>query len=207
MSALTPFLDRLFTTGEARLTGRPEPDDRSDVEEVLRRAFAEYRLDIAGPLIDFDPTAAVAAALFTAWTCWFAVSRDDPPEQVASLLPAIADPKTPGAHLSIDLTLRYAVTVYRRAHAQNADDVLVQRLAESFRRCPLTGALSDVADAPTGDLTFAGHAGLELLYAERLAANPRPAWVPAAGRTRERVELVYQQMGKKMPVEFDGGPG
>src|SRR4051812_47439236 len=156
MSALTPFLDRLFTTGDARLTGRPEPDDRSDVEAVLRRAFVEFRLDVAGPLIEFDPRPAVSAAMFTAPACWFAVSRDAPPEQVAAQLPAIPEPKTPAAHLSIDLTLRYAVTVYRRAHAQNADDVLVARLADAFRRCPLTGVLTDVADAPMGDLTFAG---------------------------------------------------
>src|SRR3954467_2674735 len=125
MSTLAPFLDRLLTTGEARLTGRPDPDDPHAAAEVLARSFAEFRLDVAGPLIDFDPPAALAAGLFTARACWFAVSRDDPPEQVTSLLPAIPEPTTPAAHLSIDLTLRYAVTVYRRAHAQNADDVLV----------------------------------------------------------------------------------
>jgi metal-sulfur cluster biosynthetic enzyme len=199
MSALTPFLDRLFTTGEARLTGRPEPDDRRDIDEVLRRAFAEHRLDVAGPLIEFDLDAAHASALFTARACWFAVSREEPPEQVATLLPTISDPKTPADHLSMDLTLRYAVTVYRRVHAQNAEDVLAVRLAEAFRRCPLTGVLSDVAEAPTGGLVFAGHAGLELLYAERLAANYRPAWLPAEGRLRERVELVFQQLGKAIP--------
>jgi hypothetical protein len=199
MSALTPFLDHLLTTGEARLTARPEPDDRRDVEEVLRRAFAEYRLDVAGPRIEFDAEAAVAAALFTARACWFAVSREEPSEQVKKLLPAIGQPITPEAHLSVDLTLRYVVTVYRRVHAQNPEDVLGIRLAEAFRRCPLTGVLSDVADAPTGDLLFGGHPGLELLYAERLAANGRASWLPPAGRTRERVELVYQQMGKAMP--------
>src|SRR5688572_5434339 len=130
MSALTPFLDRLLTTGEARLTGRPEPDDPGDTAEVLRRAFAEYRLDVAGPPIDFDPAAGSAAALFLARACWFAVSRDETPEQMAALLPKLAEPTTPAAHLSIDLTLRYAVTVYRRVHAQNAEDALAARLAE-----------------------------------------------------------------------------
>jgi len=200
MSTLAPFLDRLLTTGEARLTGRPEPDDRRDAVEILGRAFAEYRLDVAGPPIDFDPEAALAAGLFTARACWFAVTRDAPPEQVMSLLSAVPDPATPAAHLSIDLTLRYAVTVYRRAHAQNAADALVARLAETLRRCPLTGVLSDVADAPAADLAFAGHAGLELLYAERLAANFRPAWLPAEGRPRERVEVVFHQMGRAVPT-------
>ena len=200
MSALTPFLDHLFTTGEARLTGRPEPDDVRDTVEVLRRAFGEYRLGVAGPLIEFDPDAATAAALFAARACWFAVSRDETVEQMKELLPLPPEPKSPGAHLSIDLTLRYVVTVYRRVHAQNAEDALAARLAEVFRRCPLTGALSDVGEGPTGDLTFGGHAGLELLYAERLVTNYRPAWLPPPGRARERVELVFQQVGKPMPL-------
>jgi hypothetical protein len=200
MSALAPFLDHLFTTGEARLTARPEPDDPRDVAEVLRRAFSEYRLDFAGPRIEFDPEAGAAAALFTARACWFAVSREEPPEQVTKLLPAIPEPAAPAAHLSVDLTLRYLTTVYRRVHAQNPEDVLGTRLADALRRCPLTGVLSDVTDAPTGDLLFGGHAGLELLYAERLAANWRASWLPPAGRTRERVELVYQEMGKAMPA-------
>lgn len=200
MSALTPFLDRLFTTGEARLTGRPEPDDPRDTAEVLRRAFAEYRLDVAGPTVEFDPGAAATAALFTARACWFAVSRDETPEQMTALLPTLPEPAAPATHLSIDLTLRYVVTVYRRVHAQNAEDALAARLAEAFRRCPLTGVLADVREAPTGELVFGGHPGLELLYAERLAANFRPGWLPLGGRVRERVELVFQQMGKPMPL-------
>jgi hypothetical protein len=62
-----------------------------------------------------------------------------------------------------------------------------------------------VAEAPTGDLTFGGHRGLEFLYAERLAGNYRPAWLPPAGRTRDAVELVFQQQGKTLP-EASGGP-
>jgi hypothetical protein len=198
MSALAPFLERLFTTGEARLTARPEPDDRRDVETMLRRAFAEYRLDVAGPPIDLDFDAALAAAIFTARACWFAVSRDEPPEALKTQLPAVPAPKSSAAHGSVDLTLRYLTTVYRRLHAHNAEDVLVKRLAETFRQCPLTGVLSEVADAPTGDLLLGGHAGLELLYAERLAVNYRAAWLPSTGRLRERVEVVFQQMGKAL---------
>jgi hypothetical protein len=194
---LRVFFDHLFATGEARLAERPDGDGRREVLAVLRRAFAEYRLDVAGPLIELDEEAAAAAALFMARACWFAVSRDEPAEQVAHLLKPLAEPKTPAGHLSVDLTLRYLATVYRRVHSQSPDDVLTTRLAETLRRCPLTGVLSDVEDGPTGDLTFGGHRGLELLYAERLAANYRPAWLPPAGRTREAVELVYQERGER----------
>lgn len=201
MAALATFLEHLFATGEARLTERPDGGDRREVRAVLRKAFAEYRLDVAGPPIELDEDSAAAAALFTARACWFAVSRDEPPEHVTALLKTLAEPKTPAAHLSVDLALRYVVTVYRRVHAQNPEDTLVARLAETLRRYPLTGVLSDVADGPTGDLTLGGHRGLELLYAERLAANFRPAWLPANGRTREVVELVFQQMGRKCPSD------
>ena len=199
MSALGPFLKHLFATGEARLTARPEVDHRREAVGVLRRAFAEYRLDVAGPPIEFDEEAGLAAALFTARACWFVVSRDDPPEEVTKSLAPPPDPTTPAAHLSADLTLRYAVTVHRRAKAQNPEDVLTRGLAETLRRYPLTGVLADVTDGPTGDLRFGSHRGLELLYAERLAGHFREGWLPPDGRTREAVELVFRQHGKAWP--------
>jgi hypothetical protein len=201
ITPLAPFLDHLFSTGEAQLAGPPEIDDRRQVESAIHRAFDEFRLGIAGPLIGFDANAAVAAALLTARACWFAVSRDEPPELVASQLMPLAAPTTAAEHLSIDLTLRYAVTVHRRAHAQNPKDPLAIRLAETLRRCPLTGALADVADSPNGDATLAGHRGLQLLYAERLAANFRLEWLPAEGQARDLVEMVVRKQGNPWPPE------
>jgi hypothetical protein len=197
--ALAPFLEHLFATGQAKFIEPPDADDVRDVQSVLRRAFAEYRLEVAGPPIDFDPDAAMAAALVMARGCWFVVSRDESPEVVEAVLAPLASPKTAAGHLSIDLTLRYAATVYRRANAQNPEDELPARLAETLRGCPLSGVLADIADAPIGDLTFAGHRGLELLYAERLADHFRLTWLPPEGRSREAVEWVFQQQGKKLP--------
>jgi hypothetical protein len=201
MSSLSEFFEHLFATGEAQLAGRPELGDRRECDEVLRGAFNEYRLDVAGLLIEFDADAAVAAACYTALACWFAVSHDETPEQVRSLLELPALRATPQATLSTDLALRYVVTVHRRVKAQNSDDVLVKSLAETLRRWPLTGVLSDVAEPPTGDLTFGGHRGLELLYAERLAGYYRPSWLPAEGRRRETVEMIFRQQGRPWPPE------
>ena len=199
MTPLAEFLERLFTTGEGQLGDLPEHDDSKEVQRVLQAAFEVHRLEVAGPRIEFDPFAAVAAANFTARACWFAMSNEEPPEEVKEILRPLAEPKTPAAHLSIDLTLRYAVTIYRRTHAHNAKDVLATQLADVLRRCPLTGVLADLGDPPTGDLTFAGHFGLELLYAERLASNARQSWLPAEGRLREVVEMVFRQSGKAWP--------
>jgi hypothetical protein len=192
MSALSEFFEHLFATGEARLTGRPDLGDRRELEEVLRSAFNEYRLDVAGPLIELDADAAVGAAYYTSLACWFAASHDETPEQVKGLLKMPDVRATSQAALSVDLTLRYVVTVHRRAQAQNREDVLAKLLSDTLRRWPLTGVSSDVAEPPTGDLTFAGHRGLELLYAERLAGNYRESWLPAEGRLREMVEMIQQ---------------
>ena len=70
-----------------------------------------------------------------------------------------------------------------------------------LRRWPLTGVLSDVAEPPTGDWSLAGHRGLELLYAERLASNFRSAWLPSEGRLRDVIEMVQRQQGKPWPPE------
>jgi hypothetical protein len=199
MTDLGPFFERLFASGEALLTGRPEVGDRREFESVLRAAFTDYRLAVAGPMIEFDLEPGIAAAMYTALACWFAVSRDEPAAQVKSSLAPLTIAATPAAHLTIDLTLRYAVTVHRRSRSQNPDDVLAKLLADTLRRWPLTGVLADIADVPTGDLTFASHRGLELLYAERLTANYRPAWLPADGRLRETIEWNYRQQGKTWP--------
>lgn len=201
MSALASFFEHLFASGEARLTGRPELNGRPEVERVLKQAFNEYRLEVAGPLIEFDSEAGIAAAYYTALACWLAVSHDERPEQIKAMLKLPAIRATPQAALAVDLTLRYSTTVHRRARAQNSEDVLATLLGETLRRWPLTGVLSDVAEPPTGDLTFAGHPGLELLYAERLVDSYRPAWLPAEGKLRETVEMIYSQKGRPWPPE------
>jgi hypothetical protein len=67
--------------------------------------------------------------------------------------------------------------------------------------------LSAVADPPRGDLEFDGHTGLQLLYAERLADNLKPAWVPAGGRCREVAELVFQERGRVLPAAPESKKG
>jgi hypothetical protein len=77
--------------------------------------------------------------------------------------------------------------VHRRAKALNPTDALVRALEFTLRRWPLSGVLCEIDDAPV--LELPEHAGLLLLYAERLRAHHKPAWIPS-GTAREYCELV-----------------
>ena len=46
---------------------------------------------------------------------------------------------------------------------------------------------------------FDGHAGLQLLYAERLARREKPGWFPT-GAGIEAVELVWHDLGRDTSV-------
>ncbi|HKI37748.1 MAG TPA: hypothetical protein VKA46_38200 [Gemmataceae bacterium] len=197
MSPFADFLQHLFADGEAVLRERPVPvSGDADALALLRRAYAAHRLDVAGPPIDFDAAVALAAAEVLRQACWFLVSHDEPEALLDERLrmPAIPRP-TAAQHLSADLALQYLPHVHRQAHALNPEDRLTVRLADLLLRWPLSGILSDVADAPLVPLDFDGHDGLLLLYAERLADHPKPAWMPQ-GRAREHVELVFGELGK-----------
>jgi len=201
MSPLANFLQRLFADGEVvlREPPAPAPADPGGLA-LLERTYAGYRLDVAGPPIDFDAAGALAAAEVVRQACWFLVSHDEPPARLDERLRMPNAPRpTAAQHLSADLTLRYLPHVHRRAHALHPDDPLPARLADLLRRWPLSGVLSDVADGPLAPLDFGGHDGLMLLYAERLASHEKPAWLPADGRAREHVELVFGELGRGLP--------
>jgi hypothetical protein len=194
------LLARLLTDGEVHFTAKPafDPRQRPRAAELLEHAYADYRLAVAGPLLPFDAAVAVDAAGLVLRACWFAVSHDEPDAAVREAL-RLKPPGSAAAHLSADLTLRYAAGVHRRAFGQAPDDALTLALAELLRGWPLSGVLSAVADPPVGDTEFFDHPGLQLLYAERLADHFKPAWVPAGGRTRDVTELVFQERGRVMP--------
>lgn len=200
MSDFPRFLDQLLRQGEAVLRAKPaEPSSgRQEAVDLLADAFRDYRLAVAGPPVEFDPETAVAAGGLVWQACWFLLRREEDAAEVERLVRMPGPPRSPAEHLSADLTLRFLPQVHRRARAAAADDVLTARLTDVLREWPLSGALSDVADGPLTEPEFAGHAGLLLLYAERLAAHPRPEWVPAAGAAREYLELITAEAGRRV---------
>jgi hypothetical protein len=189
---LSEFLESLFDDGAVVFRAAPPLIGKDSAEDVLARAFAEYRLDVAGPLIDFDAPTALAAAEFVRWACWFLVHRDSPAAEVTQRLKLPPAPTTASQHLSADLTFRHLPHLHRRARALSPDDVLTKLLADALRAWPLAGVASDIEEAPTTPPEF-DHAGLQLLYAERYVKHPRENWLPK-GRIAEYVELIEKRL-------------
>jgi hypothetical protein len=197
MSGPAEFLQGVLHDGKAVLRARPESSraQRNQSIEILQSAFEDYRLAVAGPLIDFDGEAAFAAGELLQWACWYLLNRQEPPTELETRLNAPRLPSSPAQHLSADLVLRLLPQVARRARALAPADPLTAHLEKVLRQWPLTGVLSDVAEGPLTPLEFGQHPGLLLLYAERLASNPKPAWFPQ-GRAFEFAQLVFAQRGQ-----------
>ncbi len=198
MPAFADWLGRLLEDGESVQAGPPNvsPADRAAVGELLREALRAHALDVAGPPIAFDPDAAFAAAAALAEACWRLVAADPDAVPPADRLGA---PRTPAAHLSADVTLRFLPAVHRRTRPRGEDDPLVGWCEAVLRRWPLSGVLAALSAGPASPPDF-GHPGLDLLYAERLADRPHPAWVPPPGPARDQVDRVFAGLGKPVPV-------
>ena len=197
MATLGEFLRGLFEDGRIVLKGRPVPseDDRPSAIGRLEAAFQVHRLDVAGPPIAFDPTSALAAAELVRQASWFLVNRSETVEMMERSLVMPRAPRTAGEHLSADLTFRFLPQIQRRARSISPGDRLSTFLAEVLRGWPLSGVLSDIEDGPADVGDLGGHPGLWMLYAERLALDEKPAWMPR-GAARGHVELVFLGLGK-----------
>jgi hypothetical protein len=209
MPSLADFLDRLLADGSAVLRARPAASnqDRRKASLRLAAAFAEYRLDIAGPAVPFDAPAALAAAESVWLACWFLLQRREPAEEVEKALVLPPAPTAAAEHLSADLVLRFLPPLLRRARGLDAGDVLTAWLTRLLRQAPLSGVLSDIEEGPLALVELGGHPGLLLLYAERLADNVRPAWIPAEGPARPYVEMVFAERGLPLPAPAACGAG
>src|SRR5262245_62770427 len=119
MSALADFLQTLLTDGTITYREAPSFSTGADAaaREVLARAFADYRLHVAGPAVVFAPGPAQAAAELVRQAGWFLFSRQEPDAELDRRLALPEPPRSAACHLSADLTLRYLPQVHRRAQA------------------------------------------------------------------------------------------
>jgi hypothetical protein len=200
MRSIAEWLVTLLENGEAVISGPPVQNakEESAALTVLARAFDNLNLDLAGPALTFDSVAALSAAHYVAAACWSLFVQN--PAAAPLDLQSLGEPRTSDAHLSADVTLRYLPTVHRRAMTRAQNDPLAIALAAVLRQWPLSGILANLPDGPIGDLSFAGHAGLQLLYAERFVEHENQAWLPPLGAAMECVELVYQERGRPLPT-------
>src|SRR5436305_342174 len=99
MAAFAEFLNRLLKDGEVVFRKPPVPkaDERPQAAKLLRRAYADARLEIAGPPLEFNEEAALAAAEFVRQACWFLVNRGEPAAEVERRL-VLPTPRTPADH-------------------------------------------------------------------------------------------------------------
>lgn len=200
MASFVQFLESLLSEGAVVLRTRPivEAKDVPKAQRLLADVYEDYRLDVAGPATAFDAPAAIAAAQRLWFACWFLLHRGDPPDEIEKCLPPLAPPMSAAQHLSTDLVLRFAVQIHRRARSLAPADVLTKRLEQMLRDHPLSGVLADIEEGPLTPIHLGDHAGLYLLYAERLAEKPRPAWTPE-GPALAYVEMIFAERGLVVP--------
>jgi hypothetical protein len=197
MAVLTTFLRGALYEGRLLLREPLPAQADPEATALLGETYRLHALGVAGPAVPFDARAALAAGTLLYRAAWYLLNLNEPIDAAALAMPA--DPRTPAEHLSADLCLRLVPALHRRARATRPGDELAIRLADVLRGWPLSGVLSDVEDGPLTPPDFAGHAGLRLLYAERLARHDKPGWFPT-GPALETVELVWQTLGRDTSV-------
>jgi len=199
MTSFHEFLTQLLSEGRVVFRSAKGPQDRPLPEDIalLEKAYDSHRLSVAGAMIPFDPAVAYSAAELIRQASWAIVNHADGITDLKKRLKMPIEPKTATHHLSADLTLRYLPQILNRARGLDPTDRLIGILEDLLRRWPFSGVLSDVAAGPVGSLEFDGHAGLLLLYAERLAANDHEAWRPARPSLGwDYYELVMDERGR-----------
>ncbi len=192
------WLGRVLIHGESVQadTWQPTPEDRAPAVALLREAYLQHVGNLAGSPLAFEEDVAWQAALLLSDACWHLVSDDTITRIDEIRTPAI----TPASLFSADLTLRFLPSVLRRAAARSDRAELANAIETVLRRWPLSGVLADLDGEPAGDTTFCGHAGLQMLYAERLLKTGRAGWIPIDGLAREWVERIFAERGKPLPT-------
>lgn len=189
------FIRRLLQQGSARLAEPPRlplrANERDAVLALLRDAHRDAMLDVAGAAPEFVPAVALQVAEWAARACWLLLHRDGPAAEVEAL-PLFSPGPDSGEHATADVVLRFVAGFHRRARAVAPEGGLTARLEGLLCRWPLSGVLAEIETPPLTPVELGGHGGLLLLYAERFAARPRPAWL-VEGPAREYLDLVLSE--------------
>ena len=180
MAAFEEFLSQLLDHGKVIFRSAKPPQDRPTGRDVaiLAEAYATLAISVAGPPVTFDPRIACEAAELVRQASWALVSREERVVDLKRRLRMSTAPASPAQHLSADLMLRYVPQILESG-PRNRSDRPCDR--DPRRPPPTMAAIRRPVrrrGRSAGRAEFGRHPGLLLLYAERLAANDRPAWRP-----------------------------
>ena len=182
---------------EGRLRVGVEPQLRlsdADVEE-LRTALAIAALQLTGPLLQGSLPILVQAVPVVYRLARRFLHAEPEPAANDPTLRMPAGPRSAADHLAGDVAFRFLPGLYQRVVSRDPEDELVEAIKNVLRQWPLSGVLADITEPPATPIDFEGHPGLGFLYAERLAARERSAWMPT-GAALDCLDVVYQSLGK-----------
>ncbi|MDB6135793.1 MAG: hypothetical protein JWM59_4036 [Verrucomicrobiales bacterium] len=197
--AMVRFLSELHATGAPviHLRGRSEglgaleqieaeADGDPELHRLLGSWHQEAALDIGGPALSFDETAARRGACLLFRTAWCYLNRDTGREEVARLLldPAAHPGDSATAQFSADLTLQHLPAVLRMAQALSPGDPLLSALRSLARLFPLSGVNIHPEKPPTQEMPPAAtwgnlqsHSGLRQLFLDRILITRAGHWL------------------------------
>src|SRR5260370_11925110 len=124
VTPLSVFVQRMLTDGSVVLRERPviRPEEHRQAAAWLQSDYADFRLDVAGPLLAFDADAALRAAECCRSACWFLVDHGAEDAEVEAEVKMPSPGGDPAQHLSADLVLRFLPHTYHPARAIAAAD-------------------------------------------------------------------------------------
>lgn len=186
------FARSLLFEGRMRIGAAPRWDVSADDRAALDDALAAGARQLPGLLIKTSSEVLTRAVHVVYRFGHRSLHPELTPPDTDKSLRMPAGPASPGDHLAGDIAFRFLAGLYRRIRSRQGDDPLGVAAKELLRAWPLSGVLADIAEPPTTSVDF-GHAGLAMLYAERLAAHERSGWHP---KDRRHLELVGQALGK-----------
>jgi hypothetical protein len=167
---LTSFIQDLLESGQVKVAGQLISFTDEDIKQaviLLKRYYAEDKLDMPFLAPDFSPEAAVWAALYLYHTIQFTLLRDQGEDTVKKYLSSFSGTVTPEAIYSADLLLRYLPDLLALAKGLAPDDVLVTCLKITIAQWPFSSVGLPATELINEELILT-HPSLKYAYIDKI---------------------------------------
>lgn len=176
--ALAPFLENLFTDGNA-LVDPPavsDPQDLRDCRALLAAEEAKVRIEFPGQAPEFNLAAAIWGAETLLRICQLAIFRATSEVMIAAAFSEKCPEGHPAEkHYAVDLTWRFLPDLFRFANSVAPDDPLVKALKLAAAEWPLSSIGIPGIDLTSGSRVHLdevlNHPGLYRIYLDRVIAR------------------------------------